>query len=544
MGTLLEELESTELLAMVLLMAEHFDDAFAYVRSVSSTEVLEGIAVAAVAATRGADAARRELERTASADARTRVAAAAGLHLLQVRRYPEAVALMAAAADRTSQPSQIRAAADAWRKLSRIDGRTFDPSEPHDLIHRVYAGIARGDEAMVRAAVARASRPQTLVELAPDARALSAFIETAAGVSLSPAVVVDAFLSMAKVDVLANGPRVWVVRTKSQPPAQPFEIVAFAVRERGAMKVLALRGAPEALGDLALARLRARDVAGAADVLDLVRAHGWVGEPPTWFQSQWSKATPRDSGSVGCAAAALSVTSDHADERAMTLLARCAEREGAAGKAARLRHAQLLSERGAFDQALAVLGEQPSEVRTILLGAAGKFAEAERAIDAAAGDGADEATVVYQRAVLAWQRGDYARARKLYTARWDASHGGNGANQAAWMALFSDGVDDQALALARAAVTASQRSSATLNTLAAVLAARGDYREAYETLAASMAADNALAMRPQDLLVYGRSWRASGSSARRPRCGAPCRPSPGSPRRSRHGHWPTTGERS
>jgi hypothetical protein len=60
------------------------------------------------------------------------------------------------------------------------------------------------------------------------------------------------------------------------------------------------------------------------------------------------------------------------------------------------------------------------------------------------------------------------------------------ANDAAWFALFAGRPDDAAVAQATKAVTASGRNDHTLNTLAAVHAARGEIAAAHAALVESI----------------------------------------------------------
>ena len=105
----------------------------------------------------------------------------------------------------------------------------------------------------------------------------------------------------------------------------------------------------------------------------------------------------------------------------------------------------------------------------------------------------DDRQLLLESAAEASAEGDFHCARQAYRRILDGSHGTSmDTTMYAWLSLFEDKPDDQALAAAQqAAISAGgRRSYPSLLTVACLQAARGDTAEAHQELLDAMASAN------------------------------------------------------
>jgi len=115
----------------------------------------------------------------------------------------------------------------------------------------------------------------------------------------------------------------------------------------------------------------------------------------------------------------------------------------------------------------------------------------------------NDRNLLRQTAAEAIAEGDFPRARQVFRTLLDSGHAlADDYNMYAWLSLFEDSVDDQALAAAQQANLLSKNNNyAALHTLACLDAARGKTAEARQLLLEAMSTGNM--EEPNSAIWYG-----------------------------------------
>ncbi|HSM92408.1 MAG TPA: transglutaminase, partial [Anaeromyxobacteraceae bacterium] len=151
-------------------------------------------------------------------------------------------------------------------------------------------------------------------------------------------------------------------------------------------------------------------------------------------------------------------------------------------------------------------GSRPALARKLLaLERLGRTADVEAALKAAHAAAPEDPSVQSMSASARLARGDLEGANRAYRQLIDGGKATPGDfNNAAWLLLWSEPVGDTAVDWARRAVEGNgRRQYASLNTLAAVLAAAGRPAEAREVFLQALDAKESVALEGADWLVQG-----------------------------------------
>jgi transglutaminase-like putative cysteine protease/tetratricopeptide (TPR) repeat protein len=521
----LDEHRFDESLLWCLVRAERFAEALELARSLPTSRSIDGQRVAAAAAIRTEDGIKEAAALGADARRRGDALEDAAYTLGALRRYQAAGALFVEAG-RVSGNGDLISRGTLLGRVRGYETAAPPPDDPRRPMYDLIVALVRREltlqateSLLARRARELPSRTPAQAATAPESDLLVAQKATAAlsrwaqKLGWPNEVILDVLFGLATMTVDGVPSVGWriVLETPEVPGTQ--RLVGYAVREDGKPRLLALGPAREPLGAEALALVANNDLAGARRWL------GWA------YEGQSSKLWPpgpdaAEDEALRHAAAALMVDGPRA-RAALPILQSCADAgkpnaEACAEGLARA-HRTLGQHRDAQRVADGLLAAQPDDERLKALHirfmiAGGDPAAAEAAARAWLNAHAATAEIrgVLGEALAA--QGRFSEASQLAREILDAGpQTARAANVAAWWRLLSGSNDDVALELAQRAVRLSSRGSdAILNTEAAVLAARGDLRQAYVTLEESMAVGGADDPRPQDWLVWGRIAAACG----------------------------------
>lgn len=516
--------------------AGRIDDAIALAREMKRGEERDATLIAAIAIRDGAETAASDAE-TLGEDRRTALQGASGL-LVQVRRYPLASALSAAAASGAPNAAALRAQADTLAVVRPYEELLKEGDEPTRLVRRLFHALylSPTPEKDVAALVAErgANSPG-----APGP--VSAEGPSGAPVEVSvvrrfmresgapPAVLLD--LTLGRLQIAAEGDDRTGWRVRLQLPWNASGgngSTLFLVKEKGRLAILASDELLPVLGAEAIRRLDAGDRAGARRFLEWARADlppgdGEEGSPAAVVGGLWREAADAtdDGGALRRAAAALLAYGERTTP-AIPILekAYAAEKEPAMRR--RVGFALAQAYRGAdreadlLRQADALLAENPSS-RAAFGAKAGALVRLKRAAEVRVAAEAilarlpDDPQILRTLAAAEMSAGALDRGAQAWKRLLDSGRAAPmDYNNAAWLELFRiEPPPQHALDWARRAADGGRgQNDAALNTLAAIYAALGKPQEAREVFVQSMAVGGTRAPQSEDWLVFG--WIAEG----------------------------------
>ena len=533
-------------LLVALVRAGRFAEAKELAAPMKDSQTAAVLALVAIAATDGVEAAVREGERRFSDDgARANALMSAAQSLILARRYPEAAALTERASRQSENAAAALSRADLLRRARRHEEVPLPPDQPATPARKLMVLVTAGtpDVKRLAALFSRDIEPD-LLKAGNQAQQLFDTSAALARRRLQPRdvpldVAVDLALAALRETVTgddATGHRVGL-SFPFDKNAQTFTIYVVRDGAGGEYRIAALSTARSTLGDEALRRLQRGDLAGARKWLDWaldetgeVRADSAPAADPVPgdpFRALWSPqagtapatpATPANIDEARCAAAALIGTTGE-EAKALPLLRSCRESAGSSGPA----------RQSALDLALALTEGK--------LGQWSAMEEASQRLLAASPD-SERAEKLHARALLALGRWEEIRAlaeRHLQRSPDDgwalalladaAVHAGdlagaearlrqivqsgkataNDFNSLAWLLLQRGRVNDEALDFGQRAATLSDYEQPMyLHTLASLYAEMGRTAEAYRIIVQSIAAKVDEAPDANDWYVFGR----------------------------------------
>lgn len=498
---------------------------FAEARELAGKDTGTAIALAAVAAAGGAEAAVREAERKLTDDnARAEALQQASQHLVMLRRYPEAAALLERASRQSGNAAALLSRADLLRRTRRHEEISLPADQPASVCKRLVllASDESKDLSRFAALFSRDLQPEIrrLGENAPRLfeQGFAAARKQLRSNEVPLDVALDLALSVLRDTVTGDDETGYRVRFSSPDQSTSFE--AYVVREGAEYRIAAVSQSPSLLGAEALRRLKRGDLKGARQWLDWAKGGtggGLVPESP--FAVLWKKGAEANAGDaeeIRCAAAVL-VNEDEGEEM-LPLLKTCLE--WAAGDEARRnaldvavsvnhRDAGRYTEMEAVTRRLVAAApgsEQAELLHVTALARLGRWDEiralAERRLQRSPGD----AAALRLLAQDALRAGDFDRAEKhLLDLTGGSKAGAQDFNQLAWMLLELGRVDERTVGYSQRAATLSNYGNpAALHTLASVYADLGKTAEAYQVVLQSLAAKADESPEPHDWYVFGR----------------------------------------
>jgi hypothetical protein len=423
--------------------------------------------------------------------------------LIKLRKYPEAAALLSAAAAGSSE-ANLRHRAEVLGKTKRLNALTLPVSKPQDVVARGLAlCLARPPsyKDLFRALISKRAD-------APGRAVLDGFCEGFGSESVVGTVPREAMADVvhAAMELHTDGSDALGYRVNVGNGA------LFVVRDGGAYL---LRGV--AYGDLgceALAMAKAGRNPAAVQWLTWARelitpASGDDALRDEPFLKFWTDKKDE----VELSAATLCASGGHPDLTVSTLEAALAKESGE--RAASIEHAIAMAYSGAsqYTELLAAARRLEKDVPTSsrawhyeswALAKLGRFQELRDAAAARLAKDPNNADRLWDLASAEDRLGSFKEAQGVGERLIATNKGGSSAyNQQAWRSLFTT-VTPKDLDYALKAVNASPNDAASLNTLAAVEAALGHLADAREHLLASIEKSSAKEPRDADWYVIGR----------------------------------------
>ena len=479
-------------LMLVMAHAGRFDELKELAAATADARLRNTGRLLALAATEGAAAALRELN-AFDKDTRRAYAGELGQHLLAMRRYPEATAMMEAAIQGTPDASQSAMYIAMFRKARLIE--TLPPSDDvTDILRKLFLAVTKRDEAAVKALFA----PGVWEEQKEDEEDPFAFLSSTKLEGMRPEIVMDLLMAMMQIQKEGNDETGYRLRLRPPDGSDAFSLMVS--REDGRYAVRASDD-DESAGLAALHFADKGQLEAARTWLNWARENAKTGSSDdplsgSPFAALWPKAKPTAT----------------ADEIRIAAAAQVADHDGkTADKLAELREKAGTEERKtAVDRALVRAYAQKHEWAKIIpiarrlaeahpdsataftdltsaLAFTGKSAEAEELARQRLARLPKDRDALRALAFIAASTGDYAAAQKYGQQIIDEVVAEQADfNNAAWYGLFAGNIE-QAIEHARRAATGDDKESApSFHTLATVYAEAGKTLEAREALLASM----------------------------------------------------------
>ncbi|HEX3556646.1 MAG TPA: DUF3857 domain-containing protein [Thermoanaerobaculia bacterium] len=526
-----------ENLLVALVRTSRFDEARKLAAELKDSQNGAVLALVAIAATEGPEAAVQESERR-FADEKARAAALqqAGQNLLLVRRYADAAVLFDRASRQTANPAALLSLADLVKRTRRHEELQLPPDQPATVFKRFLLAMFTGDlEAKrfaaffsrdVQAELAKEKGAEEMIR-----RAFSRLRDSLKG-DMPADTAVDLGLAAMRDAVTGDDALGYRVDFTSSLGETSQQFVVYVVRDvpgGGELRLAATSQAPQLLALEILRRVDHGDLKGARQWLDWAAegAHGAEragGDPlpNAPFPALWAKGAPAGTDEVNemrCAAAAL-LGQEAASEQAVRLLLACRATVATDRDPAR---------RNLLDLALALAGanlgryDDLEKVSRRLLEAApgsqraedlharallqlGRWDEVRAAAERRLQRAPEDEWALRLLAEEALHARDFDRAEQRFTHLVDGGKAkAQDFNELAWMRLELGRVDDQTVDYGqRAATLSSYGNSSHLHTLAAIYAEMGKTAEAYRLILQSLAARNDETPGSDDWYVFGR----------------------------------------
>jgi tetratricopeptide (TPR) repeat protein len=506
-----------------LFYAGRFGEVLPELATLPTSQVRDGVAIAAIAAIQGPAAAIERANQIGGDEQKKKDAlnfAAEGLW--NMRLYPQAAAMLTASLPDTSDSKALIGKIQIFRNLRPYKGADLPATDPRSPVQRLM--IAGLTNTLTEAVIAQCVSRNAFTSEADSKRNLSE-INQVAGMfrnlsrqtGLPQVVIQDIVLGTMKIVIVPSteaGSRI-VVEFAGVPP-QNF----FVLSEDGSYKIVASNknnGSGE-IGTEALYLLHQNQEAEATALLnwkrDMIQRE--QGDDPlggSLFARFWTAGQSKGPQAIELAGASL--LSDKS-----TLLPLLPQVITAR------KNATTATERDNFDLLLAtiylraedstraklisqtLLDRQPDSATAVdLAGRAYSLAKDWAAwkslLDARLQRHPDDRNLLLQSAAEAEAEGDFPRARRAFRIVLDSGHALVGDyNMYAWLSLFEDSVDDQALAAAQQANLLSKNNDyASLHTLACLDAARGETAEARQLLLEAMSSGHL--EEPNSAIWYG-----------------------------------------
>jgi tetratricopeptide (TPR) repeat protein len=507
--------------AFALFYAREFEAAKRSAEAVNSPPL--GLLIACEAQLTGVPQALDEARRRTNTDAsyKENVTVAAAL-LRDLREYPKAAQLYEAGASTTKSLGL----AAILRKTTRAELLPVDGSA-EDFVKQYFVAVLRDDftEEKQRLLESRsaneASRNLTEEEYkeAAGESHKAALIAARAGISRS----VLADITLGTIQIKSAGNDATGYRETILIPGQKNSIF-FVVKEQEHYKLLDSNEEPAALPIEVLERVKRRDFAGAAQLLDWLRdiTKPNAGDDPfggNIFPRFWSAGHGGDDAQkITLAAASLMVQSRRTARAGISVLERA--KAGPAPEsdlenmelALMVGHAALHEHEETIAAAAALMRRAPNSQRVFLQRAASlralkRFDEADQLARDRLKSAPDDLVALRTLELDLAAQGNYVAAydQALRIAA-NSDSGPGDINQAAWLSLFFSRQGGPDIDSATRAVQAAENSAGNLHTLACVYAELGKTKEAREVLLQAMDAGAS----PQPEAIH---WYALGRIA-------------------------------
>jgi tetratricopeptide (TPR) repeat protein len=483
-----------------------YEEVLAEIAKVPESPVRDGVAVAALAATRGTQVAIDFANQIGGDEQKKKDALSyAAEGLWNMRLYPQAADLLTASLADTSGSREVMGKIQIFHNLKPYHGTDIPPTDPRSPVHRLIVAeiLDTLTEEVISQCVSRhafASEADWRLSLA-KADSITGKMRTLSRQTGLPQVVIeDILFGSIKITVLPSaepGARVLLQIAGTAP--RNF----FVLQEEGTYKIVASNRGSNEVGTEVLYLLSQHRVPEAEALLNWKRSlvQKETGDDPLGgllFARLW--VVGRSSGVQEIKLAAASLLSDRSMLQAL-LPSAVAARKSASTETERdnldllLASLYLDTQDGPDAEVIArhLLQRQPdSDTAVNLVGRAygleKKWAAWRSLLDARLQKHPDNRGLLVQSASEAEAEGDFARARRNYRSILDSGRASvEDNNMYAWLSLFNDSADEQALAAAQQANLLTQQNNFnSLHTLACLDAAVGRTAEARQLLLQAM----------------------------------------------------------
>ncbi len=493
-------------LAIDLFYAGRFKEALSQAQSYLPTPTLDGVILAALAATQSSDTAIQAASQlTGDTQRRDAALSLAAEALWTLRLYPQAADLLAAAQpDTTVHPTDLRKI-QLFRTLKPYTPTVFPSNDPRTPVERLVAGIFSGaaTDASLRSLItthAYANEQERQSDFA-QFQSLAGFRQTiTAQTGLPPSVVVDIILGRLtlKAELQAGGS----VARVSGTFMSAANLQLFLVQEDHSWRLISETRSSRAIGEEALYLLRQNQAEGAGALLDWKRQVSPKSlEDPlggALIAHLWSVGQRRDPNAIEAAAASLITPSPAAVPLLPDLITFRDKADGASRDFLNLLiasiHLSLGDAKAAQADTHALLSNYPDSITALSLsGRAFALNQDWQSWNAMLATRLaklpSDPDLLRQRAAEQQAQGLFTEARTTWRTLLDSGRATQAdQNMFAWISLFSGQLDEQATEAANQATSSKEPGFAALHTRACLEAAQGKAPEARQTLLQAMAA--------------------------------------------------------
>lgn len=503
-------------LLYALLYSRKWDDVLQLCNSLPATTTRHSLALAAIAARDGAEAALAEAARRESSESeRSNVLVSAANMLTRLQQYPLVLDLLNAAAAGQENTSKLRGRIEVMQRVHHYQEILLPETDPRRIVQEFYLFLldprAKPEEMFRYMETDTRDQKEEAEKGARSAHLLRSSLE---GEDVSLPVARDLILSNLQMSVEGDEQTGFRIRTSGLGDKTQTMLVA---RRPEGYRIVAGDTDIEMVGAEVLRRLAANDLKGAKIWLDWARELSTLNagddalSGPV-FPRFWSRGDDPDPKAMRLAALSVLANSSAIGEYVDEVKSARTQTQGAdatrldlllAHAASKLRDWKLL-----FDVSSRLAAATPtSDTALRFLVTASIFTKnwepAQRAIDARLARISDDLTAIRVSAQLAEGKGDFVQSRTILRALIDKNRAEiNDFNEYTWNALFVGKVTDEDVALMQRAIANKSDSNYNeIHTLACLYAEIGKTKEARELLLRAM--DSGGLGEPNEAIWFG-----------------------------------------
>ena len=501
----------------------------------SSTAARNGLAIAATVAEQGGDkGVKAGLERAdqlaGGAQDRSSALAAAGDHLMHLRMYQEAAAILSASAEDQSDSAQVMQRVGIVRRLTAWNGQYLPETDPRGVVQRMIFAVIEGNltRQSVAALLSRHAYgsdeewDKNYEKLELESEGLLHLLAEQSG--MPPAVMLDLLTGNMTLTAQGSDEKGYVV-SRQNPGAQAQQF--FVSRDEGKYLVVTDGTNPAEAGNEVLYLLRAGRDAEARSLLNWMRdrIHLGGGDDPLsgpLFPRFWAIDQQGDPATMRRAAVALLAGTQgikpflpeirtawknaarDEDKLKLGLLLGVGYWHVSDGPALKQVSAEILQKYPDSYAAIELAGEADSLLKD--------WKDWNTMLDTRIAKRSDDENLLRLKSVAAETQGDFVLARASLQKIMDMGKAGaSDYNNYAWTALFDGKVDaDVVKAGQQATMLTNNGNFATLHTLACIYAYQGKTTEARDLLLKAMKSANQAEPNPEVWFAFAMIYEKYG----------------------------------
>jgi len=484
--------------------ARDYQGVLDFAATLPTSDVRKGLTVAAIAATKGTDAAlKKSVELTTSNENRSQVLMNAGAVLLRVRKYPETAALFTEAARGQNNASQLTRSAEIFAHTRPYSDTKIDSSDPRSVVYQIFGAMLSGTITLeeFRSLIYIDPMDDDNLDQKEFDEMMATFRAQMQGVDMPLPVVADLALSNMKFAVDGDDALGYKIIVESPgAAAQDFMVV----KKEGKFRIAAFSSAgetqPDQIAFLVLNELQKNNLPAARKWLDRARdkIHISEGDDPldgSPFPHFWTKGQEGDASAARTAALVLMPSKQL---KTTNLAAVISARDTAKSDIERARlnmvvaHAYVAQERWseALPVAMDLIKALPTSLRAFDIASGAytglkRFDDWDKLVQTRRAEHPDELEYVRAAARIAAYRGQFDKARETIMDKGQSNS--EDLNLYAWFALALPGpIDQNAIDTGVRAVDLSKDSFAIQHTLGCLYAQAGKTSQARELLLKAM----------------------------------------------------------